>query len=118
MANSPVLTCVQLAQRFGEFLAAGDYEGAWELLTREAQLVNPPADLKSNTEGMHTYAPGPIAEVKAMDRILEDWPAKQDGDVASVYVALVGGNFCEAVYLTVAHEHGQLRIRDIEWGRP
>ncbi len=113
-----MLTCIQPAQRFGELLAAGDYEGARKLLTREALLVNPPADLKSNTEGMHTYAPGSITGVKAMDEILEDWPDKQKGDVASVYVALDGDNFCEGVYLTVAQEDGQLRIRDIEWGRP
>jgi hypothetical protein len=52
------------------------------------------------------------------DMILEDWPAKEDGDVARIYVALNGEDFSQAAYLTIAEEDGENRIREIEWGRP
>ncbi len=36
---------------------------------------------------MTTYAPGPIKDVQVMEGfILEDWPDKQEGDVASFMV--------------------------------
>jgi hypothetical protein len=111
--------CFELAQRFGELLSTGDYKSAQALLTKEAQVLNSPASLKSNTEGMHTYAPGPITDVQTIEEgFLEDWPDKQAADVASIYVALAGDNFNEGVYLTIAQEDGELRIRDIQWGRP
>ena len=40
---------------------------------------------------MTAYAPGPIQEAQMMeDFIIEDWPDKQPGDLAVVYVALTG----------------------------
>lgn len=39
-------------------------------------------------------------------------------DLAWVYVAISGAEFNEAVAVIVTREHGQLRIRSIEWGRP
>jgi|ERR1051326_8457972 hypothetical protein len=111
--------CFELAQRFGELLSIGDYESAQSLLTKETQAVNSPAYLKRNSEGMHRYAPGPITNVQTIEEgFLEDWPDKQSADVACIYVALAGNNFNEAVYLTLAQEDGELRIRDIQWGRP
>lgn len=68
---------------------------------------------------MTTYAPGPIQETKAMgDFALEDWPGKQPGDLAVVYVALNGNRFSEAVTLTVAQYGEDVLIRYLEWGRP
>ena len=68
---------------------------------------------------MTTYAPGPIQDVQVMeDYILEDWPDKQDGDVAIAYVSLVGDGFVEGVVLTLVQHDGDIRIRHLEWGRP
>jgi hypothetical protein len=39
---------------------------------------------------------------------LEDWPDKKEPDVASIYVALTGDNFCEGIYLTLAQEDRQI----------
>ncbi|MEB3256694.1 MAG: hypothetical protein VKN83_00095 [Cyanobacteriota bacterium] len=50
--------------------------------------------------------------------IVEDWPAKQPGDVASVYVAMTGMGFAEAVTVTVVQRHGNLLIHHLERGRP
>jgi len=110
---------VQLAQQFGAFIANENYSGAHALLTTEAQRVHTKTKMKRSSVGMRSYAPGPFLNVVVMeDFILEDWPTKQDGDVASIYIALDGDDFCEAVSVIVTQQDGELRIRDLEWGRP
>lgn len=110
---------VQLAQLFGEFIAKEDYAAAHGLLTRQGQAAWPVTEMKRRSESMRKYAPGPFTDMEVMDEFMfEDWPAMQDGDVASIYIALSGNNFCEAVSVIVAQEDGDLRIRDLEWGRP
>jgi hypothetical protein len=111
-------TCIAVARQFGDWIAKEDYLAAHSLLTTEAQKTYSPDDFKKAVIRMTRYAPGPIQEVAVMDDILEDWPAKQGSDVASIYVALSGDGFCEAAYLTIAREGADFRIRDIEWGRP
>lgn len=49
---------------------------------------------------------------------LEDWPGKQAGDLAVVYVALNGDGFSEALTITMAQYGEDILIRHLEWGRP
>ena len=35
-----------------------------------------------------------------------------------VYVSLAGDGFCEAVTVTLSREADDIRIRELEWGRP
>src|SRR6185295_12185529 len=101
---TPVQECITVAQKFGDFIAREDYSAAHGLLTTEAQADYSAESFRKSVAGMTSYAPGPIQEVTVMDElILEDWPAKQASDVASIYVALTGDGFNEAVYLTLAH---------------
>jgi hypothetical protein len=112
-------TYTEVAKQFGDLIAKSDYPAAHALLTKEAQAVHTPDDFKAAVEGMTTYAPGPIQEVEVMeDFILEDWPDKQEGDVAIAYVSLTGDGFCEAVTVTLVQQGSDLRIRHLEWGRP
>jgi peroxiredoxin len=110
---------IEVAKQFGNLIAKSNYVAAHALLTKEAQTAYSPDDFKESVEHMIAYDPGPIQSVEVMkDFILTDWPKKQDGDVAIVYVALGGGDFCEAVTVTLVQVDGDLRIRDLEWGRP
>src|SRR5438045_3962094 len=109
----------EVAKQFGNLIAKQDYAGAHSLLTEDAQAAQTPEDFKEAVEGMTTYAPGPIQEVQVMeDYILEDWPDKQEGDLAIAYVSLVGDGFVEGVALTLVQHDGDIRIRHLEWGRP
>ena len=110
-------TTAPVAEQFGQALAKEDYPGAHALLSRELRQTYSPDALKQRVTRMTTYAPGPIREVELMEAV-DDWPAKRDGDVAWVYVALTGDSFTEAVTLVLTAEDGDIRIRDIEWGRP
>jgi len=109
----------KVAEQFGNLIGKADYVAAHALLTKKAQAVHSPDDFKESVEGMTTYAPGPIRQVEVMeDFILEEWPDKQDGDIAIVYISLAGDRFNEAVTVTLTHEAGDIRIRHLEWGRP
>ena len=118
MTTSAYGELCRVAQEFGELLAAEDYVSAHRLLTAESQGTYPPENLKRRAESIQGYAPGPIIEVEVMkDMILEDWPGKEDRDVARIYVSLDGDGFYEAAYLTIAEEDGKYRVRELEWGR-
>jgi hypothetical protein len=106
-------THIEVAKQFGDLIAKPDYVAAHALLTEEAQTAQTPEDFKEAVEGMTTYAPGPIQEV----RVLAVRPDKQDGDVAKAYVALTGDGFCEAVIVTLVQHGSDFRIRHLEWGR-
>jgi hypothetical protein len=52
------------------------------------------------------------------DFTLKNWPGKQPGDLAVVYVALNGESFSEAVSLTLAEYGQEILDRLFAWGRP
>ncbi len=109
----------RVAEQFGLAVAKGDFAAAHALLTRDAQILHSPADLREAVEEMIATGDGPITEVAPVSEcILEDWPGKQGNDVGYVYVALTGDGFCEAVTVTLCREADQIRIRELEWGRP
>ena len=110
---------IEVAKGFGKLIAEEDYVGAHRLLTRAAQKVHSPAKLKKAVKTMTAYNPGPIREVEVMtDMLLYNWPDKEPGDLAWVYVSLVGDSFVEAVSLLLVEETDGTRIRQLEWGRP
>jgi hypothetical protein len=112
-------TYIEVAKQFGDLIAEQDYAGARALLTGDARVANTPDQLREAVEGMTSYAPGPIRKVLVMEEfILQEWPEKQDGDVAVAYVALNGDSFCEAVSVTIVQMGSDYRIRRLEWGRP
>ena len=110
---------IRISEQFGHYIAAADYAAAHALLTNNAQDKYTPEGFRRSFEKMTAYERGPIKTVLVDPEFaLEDWPAKQPEDVASVYVGLLGEEYVEAVSLILAREDGDIRIREIEWGRP
>lgn len=108
-----------VAQHFGDLITRKNYSAAWQLLAEEAQTSITPEDIQAAVATMIAYAPGPIQTAQVMEEfIVEDWPGKQIGDLAVVYVALSGESFSEAVTLTLAQYGEETLIRHLEWGRP
>jgi hypothetical protein len=106
-----------VALAFAEKLVAGDYEAAHSMLASPLRENLSAAQLKGEYERMIEYGDGP-PDFMGVVNILEEWPAKQEGDVGWAYVAISGGDYSEAVAVVVAQEAGQFVIREIEWGRP
>lgn len=108
-----------VALQFGDLIARQDYSAASRLLAPELQSSKTPDAIQAAVVTMTAYAPGPIQEAQMMeDFIIEDWPDKQPGDLAVVYVALTGESFSEAVTLTLAQYGEDILIRQLEWERP
>ena len=108
-----------VAQRFGDCIAKNNYSAACTLLGEELQSSMTPETIKNAVITMTAYASGPIQIAQVMDEFtLEDWPGKQPGDLAVVYVALNGESFSEAVTLTLAQYDEDVLIRQLDWGRP
>lgn len=115
----PQVSCLDVAGLFASLIIRRDYQAAWLLLARETRRLHSCEDLKAAAEAMISYAAGPILQSQIIESAtLEDWPAKQHGDVAVVYLALTGTGFSEAVTLTLAWQEGSVVIRDLVWGRP
>jgi len=73
--------------------------------------------MKAVRKALRAYAPGPFRNFLVMEEfMLEDMPAKQDGDVASIYISLEGDNFCEAVSVIVRQEDGDLPFVTLSGG--
>jgi hypothetical protein len=113
------MTYPAVAQRFGDLIARGDYSAACSLLSKQLQSATTPKAIKAAVASMTAYASGPIQGAEVIeDFSLEDWPGKQSGDLAVVYVAFNGESFSEAVTLTLAEYGHEILIRHLEWGRP
>lgn len=107
----------QVAIDFANALVSGDYEQAWAFLSESHREVLSEQQLQFEYEEMIEYGEGPILFAEVMET-LTNWPAKQQGDVGWVYVAIVGSEYSEAVAVIVCKEGAYMRIREIEWGRP
>lgn len=108
------------AVNFAQALADARWEDARSMLDAELQNDFPVQKLASTFEAMYRgYAEGPVTSVHFDPEFsMENWPAKQSGDVGWVYVSVLGNGFVEAVTVVVANSSGRLAIREIEWGRP
>lgn len=103
----------EAAGDFVDLLLAKDYAGARKMLHSSLKLSAD--DLREAFEALFEDEPFPdSAQVFSSEA---DWPAKQPGDLAWLYVTIDSENG-EAVTVTVSREKGRLTIREIEWGRP
>ena len=109
-----------VALAFARAVAAGDYDLAHSMLSAPLQAATSARQLEAEFALMIEYAECPpenLPDVEVMEAV-NDWPAKQDGDVGWAYVALSNNYYSEAVAVVVAHEDGNSVIRELEWGRP
>jgi hypothetical protein len=110
---------IRIAEQFGQHIADADYSAAHSLLTKEAKQKYTPEGFKQSFEEMTAYEPGSIHRLEVRPEfMLGEWPEKGADDVGSVYVGLFGEEYVEAVTLVLAREDGDIRIREVEWGRP
>lgn len=61
---------------------------------------------------------GGVTKIGEPMLILEDWPARSPNELGVVYVPLEGDVYSEAVTVTLCETDNELRISNIEWGRP
>ncbi len=107
----------KVALEFASALVSGNYEQAHALISQSRKDEWSASWLQTEYEEMIAYGDGPASFLEVMET-MEDWPARQKEDVGWAYVAIAGEEYSEAVAVVICNEHGHMRIRDIEWGRP
>ena len=105
----------QAALEFARALATGEPERAHRMLSSALSATLSPADLKRQYEAM--VGEGPAAVVDVMS-VIDDWPGKVADDLGWVHVAIDCDVYSEAITVVVTSEDDEIRIREIEWGRP
>jgi hypothetical protein len=107
----------QVALAFAQALSAGEYTTAHGMLAQSLRESITAGQLKSEFEAMIDAEAGSAVFVDVM-MVLDDWPAKEKGDVGWAYCAVGGEVYSEGVTVVVTSENGSHLIRSIEWGRP
>jgi hypothetical protein len=117
--QTDVTLAITVAKQFGNLVAGSDYPAAYALLTKEAQGIHSPSEIRWTVEAMTASMAGTIRKIELEEDLFrEDWPEKQEGDIASVPMRLIGDVFDEPVTVVLVKEAGAVRIRDLKWGRP
>lgn len=109
-----------IAQTFAELLVEGDFKSARTLLAKELKSMRA-ADLESAFKEMVGQEDDdePVEDLEVCVMSCDkDLPDMRPEDVGWVYVAINGDGFSEAVTVMVTREKDELRIRELEWGRP
>ncbi len=107
----------EVALQFTEALVNRDYPLAYSMTSKAFKSQFTADQMRADFE---TIVPtdwqtvGPIG----VGEFMQTWPDKKPSDVAWVYVYIGGDEYSEAVTLTIANEDGDLKIRDVEYGRP
>jgi len=109
-----------VALAFARAIAAGGYDLAHSMVSAPLQATTSASQLEEEFIAMIEYAECPPENLPDVEvtEAMNDWPAKQDGDVGWAYVAMSNDYYSEAVTVVVAHEDGSSVIREVEWGRP
>ena len=105
------------AENFVWALFKGDFANAHAALCRDLREELGPADLEREVAEMSTFLEGPVTSVEAQPPE-NDMPDMGPDDLAFVYVACASEYDNDAVSFMVCREDGQLRLSNIEWGRP
>ena len=107
----------KVAFNFATALSNGDFTSAHDLLSESLQTEWNPDSLKKEYEKMIEYGEGDINHIEVMNEMIE-WPTKENNDLGWAYVAISSNDLSEAIAVVICNENNQLRVRQIEWGRP
>jgi hypothetical protein len=107
----------KVALDFTNALAARNYGAAYAVTSKEYREST---TVEAMQVAFETIVPtdwktvGPVEVGETM----EDWPGKKPSDVGRVYVSVGGDVYSEAVIVAVTREGNELKVREVEFGRP
>jgi hypothetical protein len=107
----------RVALEFSQKIVAGKFADAHSMLASAISEEISAQQLQAAYEEMVAYRDEIPQFVEVMN-ILDEWPAKAEGDLGWAYVEIATESYSEAIAVVVAQEQGQIVIREIEWGRP
>jgi hypothetical protein len=117
MPSRDTANYAQIALEFARTLAARDYPKAYAMMSRGYRQNRTVDQLRIGFEAIVPKDWGTIGPIE-VSQTMTSWPAKQPTDVGWAYVSIGGQMYSEAVIVVVTSEHGEAKIREVEFGRP
>ena len=107
----------EVAIKFTEALVNRNYPSAYSMTSKVFKSQFTADQMRADFETIvptdwQTVSPIGVGE------LMQEWPGKEPSDVAWIYVYIGGDEYSEAVTLIIANEDGDLKIREVEYGRP
>lgn len=115
-AEKAELAVDEIAIAFVDALTERNYPLAYSMTTQDFQKHT---TLRSLQEDFELSCPLDYGEFDVPDILIaeNEWPAKRPEDICWIYIT-IGGATNEAVTVTVAREGNELKIAEVEVGRP
>ena len=113
----PEMLPASVATAFVTALGARDYAAAYALTSETYRNENSLGAMRDAFELVVPPDWGPVGPIMVAET-LADWPGKQEGDVAWVFVSVGGDMYSEAVTVVITREGSGLKVRSAEFGRP
>jgi hypothetical protein len=117
MPSRDTADCKQIALDYARSLAARDYPKAYAMMSHGYRQNRTVDQLRIGFEAIVPRNWGPIGPIEAGQN-MTSWPDKQPSDLGWVYVSIGGKVYSEAIIVVVTSEHGEAKIREVEFGRP
>ncbi|NGP88037.1 hypothetical protein [Fodinibius halophilus] len=114
--DSTVQQQKNFAIEFARKLASQDYGTAYTMTATGYKHSTSLEDMQNKFEVIVTDDWN-IGQIVAGE-YMASWPNKQPEDLGWVYVAISGDLYSEAITVTICNENDQLKIREVEFGRP
>lgn len=106
-----------IAFGFASALASGDFGKAHNMLAKTFRETMTPDDLRTHFDQMLSYAESKPTMIEVM-AVSRNFSWMKPDELATVYTAINGDDFCEAVDLRICREDGRIAIKEVIWGRP
>jgi len=103
--------------QFAEHLSNRKYSEAYEMTSSDYQTLIDLNQFKTEFEAMIPLDWGEITPIE-IGETLKNWPDKKSSDLIWVYISLGGDVYSEAVTIVISLENENLKISEIEFGRP
>jgi hypothetical protein len=110
----------ETALQFADALVCRDYTRAYKMTTENYQRTITTEDVRECYEGMIPDDWGPMSDVSIVDDVVTDLPNKPLGEIGWIYVSLVGTVYpwSEGIFMQLLEIEGEVRINEVDFGRP
>ena len=117
MTNTNNLSPGEIALQYTKALTKHDYDTAYTMTSTQYQSQVPSTQMREAFETMISDDWGPIGPIEVAGTMTE-WANKHPEDVEWVYVTIPGDVYSEAVTVVITRQGRELKIREVEFGRP
>jgi hypothetical protein len=107
----------QVALEFTRALASRNYPAAYAMTSRRYRSRVSLEQMRALFEQIVPQDWGTVGPIE-VGETMEQWPGKQPPDVGWAYVSIGGDVYSEAVTVVLTQENSEMKVGEVEFGRP